>query len=109
MIALIATALLLTDPTAPAAIQRESEGRVFPVAMAPSAAEERGQTSDLVGVAVSVECVARADGRIEQCQLLGQTHPGLGFDRAAIALLESSTTDPAAEDRTFVRTLQFTP
>lgn len=109
MSALIATALLLIDPTADAAIQRESEARVLPVALASSAPEEREQTSDLVGVAVSVECVARADGRIEQCQLLGQTHPGLGFDRAAIALLESSTTDPAAEDRTFVRTLQFTP
>jgi hypothetical protein len=109
MIALIAAALLLTDPTATAALERETEARVLPAALAPAPAEPMGQTSDLVGVAVSVECVARADGRIEQCQILGQTHPGLGFDRAAIALLESSTTDPAAEDRAFVRTLQFTP
>lgn len=109
MIALIAAALVLTDPTATVALERDNEARVRPVALAPAADEEREQTGDLVGVAVSVECVARADGRIEQCQVLGQTHPGLGFDRAAIVLLESSTTDPAAEDRAFVRTLQFTP
>ena len=108
MIALIATALLLTDPTASAALKFD-KARTVPAALAPSVADPIALASDLVGVAVSVECVARADGRIERCQLLGQTHPGLGFDRAAIALLESSTTDPAAEDRVFVRTLQFTP
>jgi len=63
----------------------------------------------LLSVAVTLECTARASGRVENCQVLGETHPGLGFGEAAVALMREATVEPGAEDFQFARTIQFTP
>jgi len=63
----------------------------------------------LAGVAVTLECTARASGRVENCQVLGETHPGLGFGEAAIALMRDAEVAPGPADIQFARTFQFTP
>lgn len=63
----------------------------------------------LAGVAVTVECTAHADGRVGNCSVLGETHPGMGFGAAAIALVEGSKVEPGTDDVQFARTIQFTP
>ncbi len=63
----------------------------------------------LESVAVTLECTAFADGRIGDCAVLGETHPGMGFGAAAIALMRDVTTDPAPADHKFARTIQFMP
>ena len=63
----------------------------------------------LAGVAVTVECTARADGKIEGCVVLGETHPGLGFGEAAVALVQDGHVEPGPRDVQFARTIQFTP
>lgn len=82
---------LLSPPSLPAKTQAESPGAV------------------LAGVAVTLECTARASGRVENCQVLGETHPGLGFGEAAVALMRDATVPPGPRDIQFARTLQFTP
>ncbi len=63
----------------------------------------------LASVAVTVECVAHADGRVSDCEVLAETHPGLGFGEAAVALIQNSSVEPGADDVRFARTIQFTP
>lgn len=46
---------------------------------------------------------------MENCQVLGETHPGLGFGEAAIALMRDATVEPSPQDFQFARTIQFTP
>lgn len=63
----------------------------------------------LMAVSVTLECTARADGRVENCQVLGETHPGLGFGEAAVALMREAEVEPGDKDYQFARTIQFTP
>ena len=66
-------------------------------------------TLPLMAVSVTLECTARADGRVENCQVLGETHPGLGFAEAAVALMREAEVEPGDKDYQFARTIQFTP
>lgn len=63
----------------------------------------------LANVAVTLECTARASGRVEGCKVLGETHPGLGFGEAAIALMRDVEVAPGPRDVQFARTFQFMP
>ena len=63
----------------------------------------------LQNVAVTLECTARASGRVENCLVLGETHPGLGFGEAAIVLMRDAQVDPGRADVQFARTIQFIP
>lgn len=76
---------------------------------APSAHEAQAAKTVLHGVAVTLECTARASGRVENCQVLGETHPGAGFAEAAIALMQDSDVAPGDRDIQFARTIQFMP
>ncbi|MFZ4165998.1 energy transducer TonB family protein [Brevundimonas sp. NPDC058933] len=67
------------------------------------------QAGPMLSVAVTLECTARASGKVENCQVLGETHPGLGFGEAAIALMRDATVNPGRADFQFARTIQFTP
>lgn len=60
-------------------------------------------------VAVTLECTAFADGRVGACEVLEETHPGMGFGDAAIALMADATTDRSPADHRFARTIQFMP
>ena len=104
MIALILAAALST-PAGSADTDRPLAPRVQPIAYTAPAAP----APILAGVAVTVECTAYADGRVGKCSVLGETHPGLGFGEAAIALVQASEVEPGAEDVQFARTIQFTP
>lgn len=66
-------------------------------------------TPVLASVAVTLECTARASGRVEACRVLGETHPGLGFGEAAIALMRDAEVAPGPRDIQFARTIQFMP
>ena len=63
----------------------------------------------LSSVAVTLECTARASGRVENCRVLEETHPGLGFGEAAIALMRDAQVAPGPRDVQFARTIQFMP
>ena len=58
---------------------------------------------------VALECTARPDGRVEACTVTGETLPGLGFAKAAIALMQAARLEPRAGAVRFSRTLQFSP
>jgi hypothetical protein len=60
-------------------------------------------------VAVTLECTAHADGRVDGCTVLGETHPGLGFGEAAIALMRGEHVAPGPRDIQFAKTIQFMP
>lgn len=101
MIALLAAAALLSDPL-PKAPPPNPARKVEASHKAPASAV-------LSAVAVTLECTARASGRVENCQVLGETHPGLGFGEAAIALMRDAEVKPGSEDIQFARTIQFLP
>ena len=63
----------------------------------------------LAAVAVTLECTARANGKVENCQVLGETHPGLGFGDAAVALMRDARVEPGPRDIQVARTSQFVP
>lgn len=63
----------------------------------------------LQSVAVTLECTAFADGHVGDCSVMEETHPGMGFGEAAIALMADATTDRSAADHRFARTIQFMP
>lgn len=67
------------------------------------------EVAPLLSVAVTLECTARASGKVENCRVMGETHRGFGFGEAAIALMRDATVEPGAEDFQFARTIQFTP
>ena len=70
---------------------------------------QEGYAAPILAVAVTLECTARATGQVENCRVLGETHPGLGFGEAAIELMRDATVERGAEDFQFARTIQFTP
>lgn len=63
----------------------------------------------LQSVAVTLECTAYADGRVGACEVLEETHPGMGFGAAAIALMRDVTVERSSADHQFARTIQFMP
>lgn len=73
------------------------------------AAAQETQSAPLLSVAVTLECTARAGGQVKNCRVLGETHPGLGFGEAAVALMRNATVEPGAKDFQFARTIQFIP
>ena len=101
MIALLFAAALLTDPTAAPRAVRDAE--------APAAEAKPPGTPELQLVAVTLECTARASGRVENCRVLGETHPGMGFGEAAVALMRDAEVEPGPRDIQFARTIQFVP
>ena len=100
MIHFLLAAALLTDPSAAA------KAATKPAA---AAREPKAAKPILHGVAVTLECTARASGRVENCQVLGETHPGSGFGEAAIALMQGAQVAPGDRDIQFARTIQFMP
>ena len=99
MISLLFAAALLADSSVPPK----------PAAKPATAQEARPAKPVLHGVAVTLECTARASGRVENCQVLGETHPGSGFGEAAIALMQDAEVAPGDRDIQFARTIQFMP
>ena len=63
----------------------------------------------LQSVAVTLECTAFADGRVGECRVLEETHPGMGFGDAAIALMRDAAVEQSSSDHQFARTIQFMP
>lgn len=108
MIALLFAIALTAGPTDPSTWREESSAEFRP-AMATTETKEEAEAPVLAGVAVTVECIARASGKVEACFVLGETHPGLGFGEAAVALVQDSRVDPGPRDVQFARTIQFTP
>ena len=103
MLAFVFAAALLLDPSS-----RELVALKAP----PPAAQPAMEVSSgpvLTSVAVTLECTARADGHVEGCTVLGETHPGLGFGEAAIALMRGAEVEPGSRDVQFARTIQFMP
>ena len=76
---------------------------------APAMAVEPAPAPMLQSVAVTLECTAFADGHVGDCTVMEETHPGMGFGDAAIALMAGATTDQSAADHKFARTIQFMP
>lgn len=103
MIALVIVLALSANPGVAKSTDRLVQPRVQPISTAVEPAPV------LAGVAVTVECTAHADGRVGDCTVLGETHPGLGFGDAAIALMNGSEVAPGRGDVQFARTIQFTP
>jgi hypothetical protein len=104
MIALVFALALSLDPGIVPPAHRTVEPRLQPMVLL---AEPPAPV--LVGVAVTLECTAHRDGRVGECRVLGETHPGLGFVAAAIALTNGSEVSPGPHDIQFARTLQFLP
>lgn len=103
MIAFVLAAALLPDPTPkPAANQK-------PAAGVEAVSNSAATGAILSNVAVTLECTARANGRVENCKVLGETHPGLGFGEAAIALMRDAEVEPGPRDVQFAHTIQFMP
>jgi hypothetical protein len=100
MLAFAIAAALLLDP---ASSQKAASKP------APAATREAPVETISAPVAVTVECTAKADGRVTGCVVLGETHPGLGFGEAAVALMNDSEVAPGPQDIQFARTIQFTP
>ncbi|GEM_PF-441585 len=98
ILALTAAILLDASPT----IDRLPKGEK-------TVAAQHDAPAPLLTVAVTLECTARAAGRVEDCRVLGETHPGLGFGEAAIALMRDAQVEPGRKDYQFARTIQFTP
>lgn len=63
----------------------------------------------LQGVTVTLECTAKASGRVEACRVMDETHPGLGFGEAALTLMNGAQVEPGPRDVQFARTIVFTP
>lgn len=106
MFATLAALVLFADPTVVQPAFDPAPHRQEPtpaVAMAPAPAPM------LQSVAVTLECTAFADGRVGDCEVMEETHPGMGFGDAAIALMTGATTDRSAADHRFARTIQFMP
>ncbi|MBJ7446735.1 MAG: energy transducer TonB [Brevundimonas sp.] len=106
MIALLFAIALTPGPTDPSTWREESSVELRP-AMATT--ETKAEAPALAAVAVTVECTARASGKVDACVVLGETHPGLGFGEAAVALVQDSRVEPGQGDVRFARTIQFTP
>jgi TonB family protein len=103
MIEFVFAAAMLLDPTP------KANASLKPVTPAASTVRDNGPGAVLSSVAVTLECTARANGRVEGCKVLGETHPGLGFGEAAIALMRDARVEPGPSDVQFARTIQFMP
>ena len=101
MLALALAAALLLDPAS-----QQKDAPKTPVAA--QAGDAKVETIS-APIAVTVECTARADGRVTGCVVLGETHPGLGFGEAAVALMNDTRVAAGPQDIQFARTIQFTP
>ena len=106
MIALTVALALFADPSmgSPALTRAALKAEPAPITLAAAAPAPMLQS-----VAVTLECTAFADGHVGDCTVLDETHPGMGFGDAAIALMADATTDPSAADHQFARTIQFMP
>ena len=91
-------AILTTSPAAPTPVSAPASSR----------AEDAAQP-ELSGVMVTVECTAFADGHIDGCTVMEETHPGLGFGPAAVALMNGSEAERRSENIQFARTIVFVP
>lgn len=111
MISLLLTAALaLTAPTAPNAAPNAGLGAASkPISAAKATARGEAVEPILRSVAVTLECTATAEGRVRDCAVLGETHPGLGFAETAIALMQDAEVAPGPRDVQFARTIQFMP
>lgn len=103
MIEFFFAAAMLLDPTP------KANASLKPVAPAAAPVRDNAPGAVLSSVAVTLECTARASGRVEGCKVLGETHPGLGFGEAAIALMRDARVEPGPSDVQFARTIQFMP
>lgn len=103
MIALLFAAALVLDASP---VEKVGLKAPQPVAEVP---QEASSGPVLTSVAVTLECTARANGHVEGCHVLGETHPGLGFGDAAIALMRGEEVAPGPRDVQFARTIQFMP
>ncbi|CAL1690521.1 hypothetical protein MMB232_00647 [Brevundimonas subvibrioides] len=103
MIALVIALALSANPGVIRTADSLAAPRVQPVAVMAEPAPV------LAGVAVTLECTAHTDGKVDGCSVLGETHPGMGFGAAAIALMNGSEVEPGPRDVQFARTIQFTP
>lgn len=106
MIALTLAIALFADPSLGQPALTRAALTVEP---APMMALEPAPAPLLQSVAVTLECTAFTDGRVGDCAVLEETHPGMGFGNAAIALMAGATTDRSAADHKFARTIQFMP
>ncbi|WP_428150891.1 hypothetical protein [Brevundimonas sp.] len=106
MIALTLALALFIDPTVGSATLTRAALMVEP---ATTMAVEPAPAPMLQSVAVTLECTAFADGHVGDCAVMEETHPGMGFGEAAIALMADATTDRSAADHRFARTIQFMP
>ena len=103
MIAFIIAAALFVDPAFSTA-NTEPKAQVAAASFA-----EQSQAADLQGVAVTLECTARVSGRVDACTVLGETHPGMGFGQAALALMKDAEVGPQKTETRFAKTILFTP
>ena len=103
MLEFVFAAALLLDPS-PVSGHPEKTAKA-----AVGSVREARQETVLSAVAVTLECTAKADGRVENCEVLGETHPGLGFGDAAIALMRDTRVEPGPRDIQFAHTIQFMP
>lgn len=99
MLSLIFSAALASSPAIGMAAPVTLAAEPTPVASAPL----------LQGVAVTLECTATPRGSVEDCFVLAETHPGMGFGEAAIALMSEAEVDAVPQAIQFARTIQFTP
>jgi len=103
MIALLIALALSANPGVTKPDRYQAEPRFQPASMTAE------PVPVLEGVAVTLECTAHTDGKVDGCMVLGETHPGLGFGAAALALMNGSEVAPGPRDVQFARTIQFTP
>ena len=106
MIAITVALALFADPTVGAPSLTRTALKIEPT---PVAAMAPAPAPMLQSVAVTLECTAFADGRVGDCTVMEETHPGMGFGDAAIALMADATTDRSSADHKFARTIQFMP
>ena len=103
MIAFTIAAALLLDPS-----PKDVAAPKSPQPVAQTVSDSSTGTV-LSAVAVTLDCTAHSDGRVSACKVLGETHPGLGFGEAAIALMRDVEVEPSPRDFQFAHTIQFTP
>lgn len=106
MIALALIAALSVTPAVGKTLDRPVEPIFQPAALR---TVEPAPAPALQSVAVTLECTAHADGKVDGCRVLEETHPGMGFGAAAIALMDGAEVEPGDRDVQFARTIQFMP
>lgn len=109
MIVLSLILALLVDPTVGSSTPAPASFMPASLALEPASTSTPSDAPMLQSVAVTLECTAFADGHVGACKVLDETHPGLGFGEAAIALMRDATVDRSSTDHQFARTIQFMP